>query len=90
MKNLFSIALVAQTVMLVLSIIHRFYKALGSNLMFGVFILSTIAGFYLLWQSFRNPDITGLKKILGIVLGVLPILFLIFMVWFVTNFTWHS
>ncbi len=89
MNNLFSIGLIAQSAMTILFIIHRFYKALGSNLMFGVYILSFIIGCYLLWQSFRNPAIHGIQKILGISLGILPLLFVLFMVYFVTNFKMH-
>jgi hypothetical protein len=90
MNNLFAVSLIAQSVMSVLFIIHRFFKPLGSDVMFGVFILSVIIGVYLLWQSFRNPDVQGLQKILGIILGILPLVFVIFMVYFVSNFTWHS
>lgn len=90
MNNYFSLALVAQTFSLAAFIIHRFIKPLGSDLMFGVFIFSALIGIYLLWQSFRNPDVQGLQKFLGIVLGILPIIFVILMVLFVTNFNWHS
>jgi hypothetical protein len=90
MNNLFSIGLIAQSAMAILFLIHRFFKPLGSDLMFGVFVLSAVVGIYLLWQSFRNPNVQGLQKILGIILGILPLVFVIFMVYFVTNFTWHS
>jgi hypothetical protein len=89
MNKLFSIGLIAQFAMTILFIVHRFYKALGSNLMFFLYILSFIIGIYLLWQSFRNPAIVGVQKILGITLGILPFLFIVFMVYFVTNFTMH-
>jgi hypothetical protein len=89
MNNLFSIGLIAQSSITILFIIHRFFKALGSDLMFGVYILSFIVGIYLLWQSFRNPAIVGVQKVLGIALGILPLLFIAFMVYFVTNFTIH-
>jgi hypothetical protein len=90
MNNYFPLALIAQTFCLAAFVVHRFIKPLGSDLMFGVFIISAILGIYLLWQSFRNPNVQGLQKILGILLGILPIIFVVLMVFFVSNFTWHS
>jgi hypothetical protein len=89
MNNLFSVALIVQTLCAVLFIIHRFFKALGSNLMFGIYIISFVIGCYLLWNAFKNPDIVGIQKILGIVLGILPFICILFMIFFITNFKMH-
>jgi hypothetical protein len=87
MQKLFSMALIAQTLCIILYIIHRFtYMTLGSDLMFGIYIISFIIGCYLLWSVFKNPNVVGAQKTLGIVLGILPILGALFMIYFVTNF----
>jgi hypothetical protein len=83
MNNLFSIAIVAQSLCALSFIIHRFIKPLGSDLMFWVLINSLVLGVYLLWQSFRNPNIVGTQKTLGILLGLLPIVWLLVFVLFV-------
>jgi hypothetical protein len=83
MNNLFSIALVAQSLCALSFIIHRFIKPLGSDLMFGALIVSIVLGIYLLWQSFRNPSIIGTQKTLGIVFVFLPIVWLLVFVLFV-------
>jgi TRAP-type C4-dicarboxylate transport system permease small subunit len=87
--NLFPLALIAQTLCTAVFIVHRFFKPLGSNLMYGVYIISFIVGSYLLWQSFRNPSVEGVQKTLGIVLGILPFLGLIWLIYFVSNFKMH-
>jgi hypothetical protein len=83
MNNLFSIAIVAQSLCALSFFIHRFIKPLGSDLMFWVLINSLVLGIYLLWQSFRNPNIVGTQKTLGILLGLLPIVWLLVFVLFV-------
>jgi hypothetical protein len=83
MKNVFSVALIAQTLCTVCFIVHRFVQPLGSDFMFGVLVLSLGLGAYLLWQSFRNSTIVGQQKALGIVLGCLPLLWLLAVVLFV-------
>jgi hypothetical protein len=65
--------------------IHRFVKPLGSEPMFGVLLLSLFLGVYLQWQSLRNPSIVGIQKILGIVLGFLPLVWLLLFVAFLGN-----
>jgi hypothetical protein len=82
MNNLFSIALVVQSLCALSFFIHRFVKPLGSDLMFGMLITSLVLGVYLLWQSFRNPSIVGTQKTLGIALGLLPIVWLLMFVLF--------
>jgi hypothetical protein len=89
MNSLFPLALIAQTLCSVAFIIHRFFKPLGSNLMYGIYLVSFIVGSYLLWQSFRNPAIEGFQKTLGIVLGILPFLGIIWLIYFVSNFKMH-
>jgi hypothetical protein len=89
MNNLFSVALLVQTLCAVLFFFNRFYDGLGSNLMFGVYIISFVIGCYLLWNAFKNPDIVGIQKILGIVLGILPFIGIFFMIFFITNFKMH-
>jgi hypothetical protein len=85
MKNLFSLALIAQIIFSGLFIVHRFFKPLGSDLMFGVLIASLLASGYLLWQSFGNPAIQGAQKTLGIALGFLPIIWVLLLVFFIGN-----
>jgi hypothetical protein len=89
MNSLFSGALIAQTLFAVAFIIHRFFKSLGSDLMFGVLILSVLVGGYLLWQCFKNPDIQGTLKWIGLILGFLPFLGLIWIVIFLSRFNMH-
>jgi hypothetical protein len=89
MNNLFSGALIAQTLFAVAFIIHRFVKPLGSNLMFGVLLLSVLVGGYLLWQCFKNPDIQGTLKWIGLILGILPLVWLVWMVIFLSGFNMH-
>jgi hypothetical protein len=83
MKPIFNIALIFQSLCAAVFIIHRFVKPFGSDLMFGVLIVSALLGGYLLWQSFRNKAILGASKMLGITLGFLPILWLLMLVLFV-------
>jgi hypothetical protein len=85
MEKIFSVALIAQTLCIACFIIHRFFKPLGSDFMFGVLILSLVLGAYLLWHSFRNSAIVGLQKTLGIVLGCVPLLWLLALVLFVSS-----
>jgi hypothetical protein len=89
MNSLFSGALIAQTLFAALFIIHRFFQPLGSNLAFGIFILSVLVGGYLLWQCFKNPDIQGILKWVGLILGFLPFLGVIWMVVFLSGFKMH-
>jgi hypothetical protein len=89
MKNLFFAAIIAQLLCIIAFVIHRFGTALGSDLMFVVLVLSLVSGIYLLWQSFRNPSIQGIQKVLGILLGILPLVWLAVLVYFVTNFKMH-
>jgi hypothetical protein len=83
MNNFFSIGLIAQVLCSAAFIIHRFVKPLGSDLMFGVLIASIVLGIYLLWQSFRNSSIVGTQKTFGIILGFLPLIWLLMFVFFV-------
>ncbi len=77
MKNLFNAAFTAQSIFLMLFLIHEFtYYSLGS-FFYIVCLLSLIVGCYLLWQAFKNPAITVFLKKMGIVLGILPIIGLI-------------
>jgi hypothetical protein len=83
MNNLFPTALIAQTLFSAAFIVHRFVQPLGSDLMFGVLIVSVILGIYLLWQSFQNTAIDGIQKTLGIVFGFVPFLWLLSLILFV-------
>jgi hypothetical protein len=85
MNPFFFFALVAQTLCALAFMIHRFVKPLGSEPMFGVLLLSLFLGVYLQWQSLRNPSIVGIQKILGIVLGFLPLVWLLLFVAFLGN-----
>jgi hypothetical protein len=89
MKKYFSSAIITQTLCTIAFIIHRFVEPLGSDLMFVVLMLSLVSGIYLLWQSFQNPSIQGVQKVLGILLGILPLIWLAVLVYFVTNFKMH-
>lgn len=89
MKDYFSLVLVAQIIVAWLFIVHRFIMPLGSDAMFVVLILSILVGGYLIWLSLRNPDTQGFQRILGIILGLLPIFWLVVLIFFVTNFTAH-
>jgi hypothetical protein len=83
MNSLFPVALIAQSLCTAAFIVHRFVKSLGSDAMFGVLIASFLLGIYLLWQSFRNPNIVGTQKTLGIVFGILPLVWVLVLVLFV-------
>jgi cytochrome c oxidase assembly factor CtaG len=85
MKNLYSLALVAQSACLVLLIVHRFFEPMGPDLMFGVLIFSFLVGGYLLWQSLVNPIIKGPQKVIGIVMGFLPIVWVMALAFFIGN-----
>jgi hypothetical protein len=89
MTKLFSAALIAQTLCVVAFIIHRFVEPMGSDLMFIVLLISLLAGVYLLWQSFSNSQIQGFQKVLGILLGILPLIWLSVLVFFISNFSMH-
>jgi hypothetical protein len=58
---------------------------LGSDFMLGILLISLVLGAYLLWCSFHNSAIVGLQKTLGIVLGSVPLLWLLAFVLFVGN-----
>jgi hypothetical protein len=83
MNSLFSVAIIAQMLCAAFFIIHRFFRPLGSDLMFGVLMTSLVLGVYLLWQSFSNSSIQSSKKTLGIVFGCVPFLWLLSLVLFV-------
>jgi hypothetical protein len=85
MKKTFSLALIAQTIFSILFVIHRFFKPLGSDLMFGVLILSIFAGIFLLWQSFSNKLIVDTQKKWGILMGFLPIIWILLLFLFVNT-----
>jgi hypothetical protein len=83
MKNLFSTLQFAQIGLAILFIVHRFFKPLGSDLMFGVLIASFLVGALLIFQSLRNPAIQGFQKTIGLILGFLPVLWVILLFLFV-------
>jgi hypothetical protein len=85
MNKLFSLALIAQTLCTAAFVVHRFIQPLGSDFMFGVLIASLFISLYLLWQSFRNATIVGTPKVLGIVFGCLPFLWLVSLILFVNS-----
>ncbi len=81
MKKPFSIALIIQILCVLLFMIHSItYFSLNYQLIIGICSLSFVVGCYLLWNAFRNPDVMGAQKTLGIVLGILPILCILFMI----------
>jgi hypothetical protein len=79
MKNFFSAALVLQVILASLFVVHRWVRALGSDVMFGVLLLALMVGIFLLWQSFANASLNATQKGLGLAVGLLPAAWL---VWF--------
>ena len=67
MKSVYNIAITAQIVSAVLFFIHMNYKPLGSDFMFAVLIIALIASLVLFWQSFKNPAIAGIQKVIGLI-----------------------
>jgi hypothetical protein len=80
MKQLYSTAIAAEIMSTILFFVHINYKPLGSDFMFAILIASLAASSFLLWQSFRNPVITGTLKIIGIACAALPLLWLLLFV----------
>jgi hypothetical protein len=55
---------------------------------FGLF-LSPFIGLFLLWQALRHPKVNGWQKWYGVLLGILPFVGILFMVYFWANFEMH-
>jgi hypothetical protein len=77
MKLLCNIAIATEILSAVLFLVHINYKPLGSDLMFGVLIAALITCIFLLWQSFKNPAIAGMQKIMGIACAALPLIWIL-------------
>ena len=78
MKKFFPISLILQAACILLFFIHmNKSQGLGSDFMFGVLLFSLANGIFLLWNSFRNKEIYGMQKLLGIVLGSIGFLWIL-------------
>jgi hypothetical protein len=77
MKKIFPIALISQTIFLVLFVIHRFFSSLDTDLMFILLIASSITGLFLVYESIKDPAILGIQKILGLVFGFMPFVWIL-------------
>ena len=86
MKKYFPISLILQAACIVLDIIHvNKSQGLGSDFMFGVLLFSLANGVFLLWNAFRNKEIYGMQKLLGIVLGSIGFVAILMIALYVTT-----
>jgi hypothetical protein len=83
MKQLFNIAIVLQFIFTILFIDHRFFKPLGSELMYWVLMASTCISIFMIWQIITSKELVKSHKVVGGILASLPLIwylsFLIFM-----------
>lgn len=77
-------AIITQFLFFILFIIHRSFRAIGSDFMFGVLMVSILSSIYLLWQIYIVKNVFGLKKTLGIICASLPIIWLLLLVGFLS------
>ena len=86
MKKYFPISLILQAACIVLFFVHRnISQGLGSDFMFGVLLFALANGVFLLWNSFRNKEIYGMQKLLGIVLGSIGFVVILMIALYVTT-----
>ena len=90
MKKLFPLSLLLQIICVALFIVHmNKSQGLGTEFMFYVLLFSILNGIFLLWQSFKNPEIVGFQKAVGIILGSVGFLWLIIWGLFIAFFSVH-
>jgi hypothetical protein len=83
MKQVFNIAIILQFIFAILFIDHRFFKPLGSELMYWVLMASTCISIFMIWQIITSKELVKSYKVTGSLLASLPLLwylsFLIYM-----------
>jgi hypothetical protein len=83
MKNIFTFAIVLQFIFAMIFIDHRFFKPLGSDVMFGVLIVSLVVSIFMFWQIFKVKNIIGSHKIAGLFFASLPLIWLLILLKFI-------
>jgi hypothetical protein len=76
-KNIFNAIMIAQFFCAMLFIDHRFNEPLKSDIMFGVLIALICMSIYMFWQIFTSKILVKSHKIVGTIMGSLPIVWLL-------------
>ena len=69
------LSMLLQLAVLVLGLVNRFGRGLGSDFMFGVLIFSFVNGAFLAYSALKAGGLIGREKYLALALASLPLVF---------------
>ena len=79
------LSILLQLAVLVLGLVNRFGRGLGSDFMFGVLIFSVVNGVFLAYSALKTGGLIGREKYLALALASLPLIFGTLMALFVAG-----
>ena len=79
------LSILLQLAVLVLGLVNRFGRGLGSDFMFGVLIFSVVNGAFLAFSALKAGGLIGPAKYLALALASLPLIFGALMALFVAG-----
>jgi uncharacterized BrkB/YihY/UPF0761 family membrane protein len=77
MEKYYNIGIAIEIIAAILYMVHINLKPLDSDYMFGALVTASLTSIFLFWQSFKNSNIDGTQKTIGIVCACLPLIFIL-------------